>query len=91
MASLYKTMQRSPIDKLKKKILGGQKNYDKVHFIGKSLEDYNDSMKPPTPAADKVIPMPDEEELTRQARRKNSGRAGGRASTVLSEDDRLGP
>jgi len=39
---------------------------------------------------DGVIPLPDEEELERVRRRKAARRSGGRASTVLSEDNRLG-
>lgn len=42
------------------------------------------------PVAAAAIPMPDEEELERVNRRRNSRRAGGRASTVLTEEDRLG-
>jgi hypothetical protein len=35
-----------------------------------------------------VIPMPDEEDLRRQRRRRLAGQAGaGRAATILSEDD----
>jgi hypothetical protein len=37
-----------------------------------------------------VIPLPDEEELERVRRKRAARRAGGRASTVLSDDDRLG-
>lgn len=42
-------------------------------------------------AANRPIPLPDEEELQRAARRRAARRTGGRASTVLSEEDRLGP
>jgi hypothetical protein len=40
-----------------------------------------------------VAPMPDDEELGRARRRRLAGSAGrtGRASTILSDDDRLGP
>jgi hypothetical protein len=37
-----------------------------------------------------VVPLPDEEELDRVRRRRNARRSGGRASTVLSDDSRLG-
>lgn len=39
----------------------------------------------PKQEEEKVIPLPDEEELARQRRRK--GRGGGRASTVLTSND----
>lgn len=45
--------------------------------------------KAPAPAPAPVIPLPDEEVLQKQARRRVS--RGGRASTVLSADDQLGP
>lgn len=37
-----------------------------------------------------VIPLPDEDELERVRRRRAAKRAGGRSSTVLSDDDGLG-
>lgn len=37
-----------------------------------------------------VIPLPDEEELERVRRRRNAKRAGGRSSTVLTDETRLG-
>lgn len=46
----------------------------------------------PTALNEPIMPIPDEEELARSRRRKNARRGGGRASTVLTnEDDRLGP
>ncbi len=41
--------------------------------------------------ADPVLPMPDEEEIKRSRRRSASSRGGGRASTILTDGDRLGP
>lgn len=87
MGGLHKTIKkvipkeaRSPVDK---KI--GEENI-------KTHESLDRRMNPEMPQAEedeKVIPLPDEEELARQRRRKSRG--GGRASTVLtSEDDRLG-
>lgn len=37
-----------------------------------------------------VIPLPDEDELERVRRKRNARRGGGRASTILSDDNRLG-
>lgn len=45
----------------------------------------------PTQEETPVIPLPDEEEIKRQKRRSASMRGGGRASTVFTESDRLGP
>lgn len=55
--------------------------------LDKGVEGAWDSLNPKMPVAqeDKVIPLPDEEELARVRRRKNRG--GGRASTVLTSDD----
>jgi hypothetical protein len=82
MGGLHKTAKkvipkeaRSPLDK---KI--GDENI-------KTHESLNRRMNPQMPTAEdeKVIPLPDEEELERQRRRKSRG--GGRASTVLTSDD----
>lgn len=82
MGGLHKTAKkvipkemRSPLDK---KI--GEENI-------KTHESLNRRMNPEMPKAEdeKVIPLPDEEELARQRRRKSRG--GGRASTVLTSDD----
>jgi hypothetical protein len=82
MGGLHKTAKkvipkemRSPLDK---KI--GDENI-------KTHESLNRRMNPQMPNAEdeKVIPLPDEEELERQRRRKSRG--GGRASTVLTSDD----
>lgn len=53
----------------------------------KTHESLDRRMNPemPTQEDEKVIPLPDEEELERQRRRK--GRGGGRASTVLTSND----
>lgn len=42
-------------------------------------------------AANQPIPMADEEEIKRNKRRANASRGGGRASTILTDGDRLGP
>lgn len=38
-----------------------------------------------------VVPMADEEEIKRSKRRTASSRGGGRASTIFTDSDRLGP
>ena len=85
MSGIHKTIKkvipkemRTPLDK---KI--GEENI-------KTHESVNRRMNPeiPEPEEEKVIPLPDEEELERIRRRK--GRGGGRASTVLTSDEKLG-
>lgn len=41
--------------------------------------------------ANKPMPMADEEEIERSKRRTNSARGSGRASTIFTDSDRLGP
>lgn len=50
-----------------------------------------ESMSPEMPAAEAVMPMADEEEIKRNRRRTASARGGGRASTIFTDSDRLGP
>ena len=45
----------------------------------------------PKPEQPRDIPMSDEDEIKRNRRRSQSTRGGGRASTILSDGDRLGP
>lgn len=56
-------------------------------------ESLNRRMNPEMPdeTVEPVMPMADEEELARVRRRQNSRRGGGRASTVLTNEDRMGP
>ena len=85
MGGIHKTIKkvlpkemRTPLDK---KI--GEENI-------RTHESLDRRMNPQMPEMEeeKVIPLPDEEELERIRRRK--GRGGGRASTVLTDDERLG-
>jgi hypothetical protein len=57
--------------------------YDAKRASEKALKDAEENPEP-------VVPLPDEEELDRVRRRRNARRSGGRASTVLSDDSRLG-
>lgn len=71
---------RTPLDK---KI--GEENI-------KTHESLSRRMSPEMPVDDeKVMPMADEEEIKRNKRRNASSRGGGRASTIFTDDDRLGP
>lgn len=44
-----------------------------------------------TQTEEPVMPMADEEEIKRNKRRTTSARGGGRASTIFTDSDRLGP
>lgn len=57
------------------------------------LDSMLDSLKPKMPSQEDSapIPMADEDEIRRNRRRSQSARGGGRASTILSDGDRLGP
>lgn len=62
---------------------------------GKQWEKRGDrfDMTPEAPAQeeDPVMPMADEDEIKRSKRRSASARGGGRASTIFTDSDRLGP
>lgn len=85
MTGLHKTIRKvvpkETVDPINKKVM------DENISTHESL---NRRMNPQMPEMEeeKVIPLPDEEELARARRRR--GRGGGRASTVLTEDERLG-
>lgn len=82
MSGLHKTMR-----KIKPKELLHMKMSRKVD---ETMADSYSSLTPKVPEQEeeRVIPLADEEELERIRRRK--GRGGGRASTVLTDDERLG-
>lgn len=82
MGGLHKTVKKilpkETVDPINKKVM--DENI-------RTHESLNRRMNPQMPEQEdeKVIPLPDEEEIARQRRRK--GRGGGRASTVLTSDD----
>ena len=89
MTQLHKTINkmapkelRSPLDKkIAKENIRTHQSLDRTF-----------SPDIPTTLEEPVMPIADEEELARVARRRNSRRGGGRAATVLTDDgDRLGP
>jgi|JI10StandDraft_1071094.scaffolds.fasta_scaffold10523_14 hypothetical protein len=63
------------------------KELDPLRKYGNKLTGINQPKKVPPKAP--VIPMPDEQALAAQAKKRPP--RSGRASTVLSDDDRLGP
>ena len=90
MAKKYSPGQRVKIAAM------GESTYDQLHPLGSQAEAAYDAKKAAQKAAtmaenEPVIPLPDEEELARIRRRRNARRGGGRASTVLTDEDRLGP
>ena len=82
MSGIHKTIKKvlpkETVDPINKKVM------DENISTHESL---NRRMNPEMPTAEdeKVIPLPDEEELARNRRRRSRG--GGRAATVLTSDD----
>jgi hypothetical protein len=96
MGNVRKLWKKTDPSQLAVRKVVGDKNYDTLSPFGAQMEAQYDATKAAEKAADEeaskpVVPLPDEEELARINRRKNSRRGGGRASTVLSSEDRLGP
>lgn len=87
MAGIHKFHQKLPSQKLSKKIVG-EKAYKQAHPVGTSLVKAETPVPPPP-----VVPMPDEEDIRRAKRRSTAAQMqrAGRASTILSDSDRLGP
>lgn len=85
----------SGIGKTVKKII--PKELQKLDPVGTKINKEGirtfESINPKMPSAEAgpVIPMPDEDEIRRNKRRGQAARGGGRASTILTESDRLGP
>lgn len=81
--------------KRKWKGLSSGKPHEAVVAEGKQWEKRADrfDMTPDAPASsdEPPIPMADEEEIKRNKRRTASARGGGRASTIFTDSDRLGP
>jgi hypothetical protein len=89
MAKLHKLHSKITFSgRVSKKVLG-DKTYDEIHPIGTAAVE---AAKPPPPPP-AAIPMPDEEDINRARRRSRTsqGQRTGRASTILSDSDRLGP
>lgn len=92
MAKLHKKAKKGLAGSVVRGIVG-DKTFDQAHFLGTSMEKQYDATKAAERQAAEIanapaIPLPDEEELARVRRRRN--RTGGRASTVLTDDERLG-
>jgi hypothetical protein len=89
MASVHKTIRDHFVSQRLIRSVVGDKFYDQAHFAGSAL------VKAQTPEQPgPVVPMPDTEEIQRQKRRQMTQAAlqrTGRASTILSDSDRLGP
>ena len=62
-----------------------------AHEVAKTGEETRLVPKMPAATVDPVMPMADEEEIKRNKRRTASARGGGRASTIFTEGDKLGP
>jgi hypothetical protein len=80
--SIRKIMPKEAVDPINKKVM--DENISTHESLSRSLS-------PEMPAAEAVMPMADEEEIKRNKRRTASARGGGRASTIFTDSDRLGP
>jgi hypothetical protein len=81
--SIKKIIPKETVDPINKKVM------DENISTHESL---SRRMNPEMPVDDeKVMPMADEEEIKRNKRRNASSRGGGRASTIFTDSDRLGP
>jgi hypothetical protein len=93
MGGIHKKVKKYSLSQNLIKGAVGDKTYDQAHFLGTSMEKQYDATKAAERQAaaianEPAIPLPDEEELARQRRRTR--RSGGRASTVLTDDEKLG-
>ncbi len=90
MGKLHKTLKKlDPLYHIDKDL------FDETHPLGTQAESAYDAKKASEKALKEaeeapVIPLADEEELGRARRRRAARRSGGRASTVLSDENRLG-
>ena len=87
MGGIHKTIKKvvpkELVDPINKKVM---KENIRTH------DSLSRRMSPEMPANDEpVMPMADEEEIKRNKRRNASSRGGGRASTIFTDSDRLGP
>lgn len=81
--SVKKIIPKETVDPINKKVMDENVS---------THESLSRRMNPEMPASDEaVMPMADEEEIKRNKRRTASSRGGGRASTIFTDSDRLGP
>lgn len=88
MAALHKFVSTKSVSQRILKGAVGEKTYDQLHPIGTALVKAETPVEPPP-----VVPLPDEEDLKRAKRRSSAAQLqrSGRAATILSDSDRLGP
>ena len=89
MAKLHKWARKNAIGQRFKRAVLGDATYDMMHPIGTAAV----AAEEPAPAPPPAVPMPDEEDIRRAKRRSTTAQMqrAGRASTILSDSDRLGP
>lgn len=97
MGKLHKTVKKYSLGSRAAQAIIGKDTYESLHPLGEQAEAAYDAKKASAKALKEaetnpppVIPLPDEEEIARARRRRNARRGGGRASTILSDSDRLG-
>lgn len=97
MGRLHKNVRKYSLGQRAGDAIIGKDNMDSIHVMGSQVENAYDAKKAAEKALkdaednpEPVVPLPDEEELDRVKRRRNARNSGGRASTVLSDESRLG-
>jgi hypothetical protein len=98
MGSIHKKIRKYSPAALAEQAVLGKETYETLHPMGTAAEAAYDAAKEAEKALEEaekdpskeVIPMPDEEEIARQRRRKNASRRGSRALTDLTPDEGFG-
>lgn len=89
MAKLHKFSKDTSVSQRLLRGAVGEKTYDELHPIGTALVKAETPVAPPP-----VVPMPDEEQIKTDRRRRMTAaqlQRAGRQSTILTNSDRLGP
>lgn len=97
MGRLHKNVRKYSLGQKAGDAILGKDTMDDIHVMGSQVENAYDTKKAAEKALkdaeenpEPVVPLPDEDEIERVRRRRNARRGGGRASTVLTDDSRLG-
>lgn len=97
MGRLHKNVRKYSLGQKAGDAILGKQTMDDIHVLGSQVEGAYDARKASEKALkeaeenpEPVVPLPDEEAIDRVKRRRNARRGGGRASTVLTDDSRLG-
>lgn len=95
MAKLHKNVSKYSLHARKERKIFGDKTWDQTHFLGTSAVKARDAAKAAENAQkaaenEPIMPLADEEELSRSKKKMLGRRNRGRASTILSDSETLG-